>query len=151
MRQPERRRVPQCGAPGRRAAAAPAGESFIVAPRIAPPVIRYQLTHTPGFDLRREIARRVNLPESGKRAERARRSGVRRIISFELIDRGTALRHRSPSYSGKITMRRPAAPGVTTGEIKIPAGAKDKRIMGSFVDLLYRHFPDDIIEVSFRF
>lgn len=107
--------------------------------------------HRQGFDLRREILRRVKLPQGGARALRARKAGVRRITSFEVVDRGTALRHRSPSYAGKITMRRPSAPGVTTGEIRIPSGAKDKRIMGSFIDLLYRHFPDDIIEVSFRF
>lgn len=112
-------------------------------------MIAYQITHKAGFDLREELSRRIRLPDSGARLEKARKKGIHRITAFVLVNRRTELVHKS--YSGKINFDKSSSSRVSSGKILIPHAAKDKRIIGSFVDLLYRHFPDEIAEVRVQF
>jgi len=109
-------------------------------------MVEIEIVHTPGFNLKNALKERMRLPQAGRALERARKKGLRRITGFVFEDRGKFLRHISPNYPGKIRIEQ-RSPRSTICRIKFPPTAQHERIIGSFVELLLRHFSRQILEI----
>lgn len=109
-------------------------------------MVEVEVVHKPGFNLKAALKERIALPQSGRALERARKRGLRRITGFVFEDRGKFLRHVSPNYPGKLRIEQ-RSPRSTLCRIRFPPTARHERIVGSFVELLLRHFSQDILEI----